>query len=131
MKKQNGCTMLLAVLTAVFLAVGGWLLVEHKNTVKNYEAAITEAEQALAGLDLASAEAAEAALAAKVGENQMLEQEIAALQTENDTLDADTAALQESNSQLQQQEDTIYYQTILESLREGMSQLGQYLDKGE
>ena len=128
MKKQNICTIVLAVFTAVFLAGGLWFMIVHQNTVADYETAIQNAQQTLTGLDIAVAEDAEAALAVRLKENQTLEAEIAALQEKNDALDTAVSQLQGSNAALQQQEDIIYYQTILESLREGMNKLGQHLD---
>lgn len=131
MKKNLLRILIPGLLTLVFLAAGLWFMSAYNNTEAYYTDAIFHTRQSLEQLDTAAAESAEAELAALQEENENLKQEIADLQTQNTALDTDTAALQEEYNTLSQSEDTIYYQTILESLTEGMNQVVQYIEGTE
>jgi len=58
--------------------------------------------------------------------NAYLQEELGSLQEENARLAAEEALLQQEHDALEQQEDTDYYRTILESLKEGMKRVEEY-----
>lgn len=132
MMKKNTLRLLIpGLLALIFLAGGLWFLIAYHNTYGYYTGAISDAQESLSQLDIASADQVEADLAALEAENDALAQQIADLQTQNAQLDTDTAALQQEYDALAQSEDTVYYQTILESLTEGMNQVVQYIEGTE
>ena len=115
------------VLALVFLAAGLWMMLKSYNQMTYYSAAIRDAQQALQEADPAQAEGAEQEAQALQAENEQLRQQVAALQEENAALDEQTRQLQSSYDELVGQEDTAYYQKILESLTEGMNQVEEYI----
>ena len=128
---KNIKTWLPALLSVLFIAAGVWMLLTCIQTEAYYTDSTAQAQQALAALDVEAAEALETELAAVREENTALEVQLQELHAENETLDADLAAAQAEYDRLEQLEDTAYYQTILESLQEGISRVAQYINGTE
>ena len=116
-------------LIAVFLIAGVWMMAKSFRLVNSYNQQIQEAEQALAAADPALADAVEQEAAALQIENKELSQQVEDLQNRNAELEETNTQLQMRLDELNQSEDTAYYQKVLESLTEGMNQVEEYIGK--
>ena len=63
--------------------------------------------------------------------NTQLQQQIDTLKTECDQLDENNVALQQEYETLSQDENTIYYLTVLESLKKGMEKVESYINNAQ
>lgn len=115
------------VLAVVFLAAGFWLMGKNIGQMHYYGQQIREARQALQAADPAKADALEQEAAELQKQNEELSVQVQALQEENAVLDESTAQLQTRLTELNEHEDTAYYQKVLESLTEGMNRVEEYI----
>ncbi len=115
------------VLAVIFLAAGLYMMAQSIGQVNYYTQQITQAEQALQAADPAKADALEQEAAALQEENTELAGQVQVLQTENDALHEENAQLSQQLTDLEGQEQTAYYQKILESLTEGMNRVEEYI----
>lgn len=127
MKKLKWYDVILCAVIGIFLISGLVLMTLSIQKQKDYTAALAEAKQKLTAADPVQADAPEAELAALQEENASLEATVAALEEENAVLKAEEERLQQEHDELAQQEDTVYYQTILDSLKKGMSKVEEYI----
>ena len=111
------------VLATIFLTAGFWMMAKSVGQVNYYTQQIAQAQQALQAADPAKADALEQEAAALQERNQVLAEQVQALQQENAALDESNAQLSARLEELTGQEQTAYYQTILESLTEGMNRV--------
>lgn len=123
--------MFLFALTAMFLAAGIWFLTQRLDMQNRYLNIIAVTEDAAKNPDLSTLEALEADQNSLLAENSEMESRIGALEEELASLDQDIAQLQQEYEQLAQQEDSVYYQTIFQSLTEGMSLVESYISGNE
>lgn len=119
------------VLCAAFLVAGGWLLTQNLLQMKHYNETIASEKQALVAANPANAETLEGEAAAAQEENTALEETIRVLEEEAAALAEENAQLQDRYDELLQNEDTTYYQTILQSLTEGMTRVEEYINAAE
>lgn len=131
MKNNKMRIIIPCILCAAFLAGGVWMMVKNIMQMNHYTGAISQAQQALTAADPANAQGVEMQAEALQEENAALQEQLLALQAENETLSAETDRLQLRADELNQSEDTVYYQTILESLQEGVSRVEEYIGSGE
>lgn len=131
MKNKKTCTIVACVLCAVFLIAGSWMLVRNIRAINSYGSAISEAQQALTAADPANADGIVSDVAALQAQNVALEETLLALQAEAAEQAEENAQLQDQYDELVQLEDTTYYQTILQSLTEGMNRVEEYLNAVE
>lgn len=115
------------ILAVVFLAAGFWMMARSFGQIHSYTQQISEAEQALQAADPAKADALEQEAAAMQEENAELAGKVQALQTQNTALDESNGQLSTQLADLTAQEQTAYYQKILESLTEGMNRVEEYI----
>ena len=115
------------VLAVVFMVAGTWMMLKSYTQMQYYDQSIKQAQQALGEADPSRVEVTEQEAAALQEENAQLRQQVDALQKENADLDSQTQQLQTDYEALVGQEDTAYYQKILESLTEGMSKVEEYI----
>ena len=115
------------VLAVVFLAAGLYMMAQSIGQVNSYTQQITQAEQALQAADPAKADALEQEAAAVQAENTELADQVQALQKENDALQEENTQLRQQVTDLESQEQTAYYQKVLESLKEGMNRVEEYI----
>lgn len=115
------------VLAVVFLAAGLYMMAQSIGQVNSYTQQITQAEQALQAADPAKADALEQEAAAVQAENTELADQVHALQKENDALQEENTQLSQQVTDLESQEQTAYYQKVLESLKEGMNRVEEYI----
>lgn len=115
------------VLAVIFLAAGFWMMAKSFTQVNYYTRQIKDAEQALQAADPANADALEQEAAAMQQENAALSSQVQALEAENGALADENAQLSTRLEELNADENTAYYQKILESLTEGMNQVEEYL----
>lgn len=115
------------VLAVIFLAAGLYMMAQSIGQVNYYTQQIVQAEQALQAVDPAKADALEQEAAALQAENTELAGQVQALQTENEALQEENAQLSQQVTDLEAQEQTAYYQKILESLTEGMNRVEEYI----
>jgi len=119
---------MLCILTAVFLGTGIWIMIQRINRQNTYLDAVKNAEYAAQNPDTSALEAVEAEQNALTEENSEMDEKIADLQEELASLDQAFAQLQKEYDQLAQEEDSVYYQTIFQSLTEGMSLVESYIN---
>lgn len=115
------------VLAVVFLAAGFYMMAQSIGQVNSYTQQITQAEQALQAADPAKADALEQEAAAVQAENTELADQVQVLQKENDALQEENTQLSQQVTDLESQEQTAYYQKVLESLKEGMNRVEEYI----
>lgn len=115
------------VLAVVFLEAGLYMMAQSIGQVNSYTRQITQAEQALQAADPAKADALEQEAAAVQAENTELADQVQALQKENDALQEENTQLSQQVTDLESQEQTAYYQKVLESLTEGMNRVEEYI----
>ena len=115
------------VLAVVFMVAGAWMMLKSYTQMRYYDESIKQAREELGESDLSLADAAEQKVAVLQETNEQLRQQVDALQKENADLDSQTQQLQTDYEALVGQEDTAYYQKILESLTEGMSKVEEYI----
>lgn len=118
-------------LAVILLAAGFWMMARSIQRVNYYSEAVGQAQQALAAAAPAPADQMEADVEALQEENAALQQDVLALQEEQAVLDTATEQLRSRYEELEAQEDTPYYRTILESLREGMNRVEEYIRDAE
>lgn len=99
--------------------------IEKQNT---YLDAAEQAEYAVQNLDTSELEALEGEENALAEEISAMDGQMAKLQEELTSLEQNVAQLQQEYDQLAQQEDSVYYQTIFQSLTEGMSLVESYIN---
>lgn len=116
----------LCVGIVAFLGAGIWLALHCVQTTKYYQTAIKDAEQKLTAIDSSGIAAMETKTEMLLENNAYLQEELGSLQEENARLAAEEALLQQEHDALEQQEDTVFYRTILESLKEGMKRVEEY-----
>lgn len=125
MRKKIAVFALCVGITA-FLGAGIWLAMHCMQTTKYYQTAIKDAEQKLTAIDSSGIAAMETETELLLENNAYLQEELGSVQEENAILAAEEALLQQEYDALKQQEDTDYYRTILESLKEGMKRVEEY-----
>ena len=127
--KKNILFVLLSVLLSLGLIAGGLLFMSAYNSrISYYSDAISDAQQTLASLDISAVESSESDLNALLESNDTIAQQIAELEKENAALNEENSSLQQELDVLSQDENTIYYQTILNSLKEGLKQVVQHIE---
>lgn len=115
------------VLAVVFMVAGAWMMLKSYTQMRYYDESIKQARQELGESDLSLADAAEQKVAVLQEANEQMRQQVDALQKENAELETQTQQLQADYEALIGDEDTAYYQKILESLTEGMSKVEEYI----
>ena len=128
MKKINWYSVLFGTILVLALVAGTILLANSLRMFSRYTEDMDAARQSLTQADPAQADALETELAALQEENRQLEAEAEELEEENSALDEETAQLQQEYDALAQQEENVYYQTILDALTEGMNLVDGYLN---
>ena len=128
MKKINWHSALFGAVMVLALVAGITLVTMSIQKYNQYTTELKAAQQALDEADPAQADALEAELAALQEENLQLQEQADALEQENALLDDDAAMLQQEYDALAQQEENVYYQTILDALTEGMNLVDGYLN---
>ena len=127
--KRTMKILLPCVLTVAFLAAGFGLLLHCVRIVGEYSTGTQEAQTALENVNNAAAEEALQAADDLRGENDALELEIAGMEAENAAAEESLAALQDEYDQACMEEDKAYYLAIMESLREGMMQVEDEIER--
>ena len=127
MKNSKTRIIVPCILAVIFLAAGIWMMAKSFGQVNYYTRQINQAEQALQEADPAKADALEQEAAALQAENAELAGQVQALQTENATLNESNIQLSTQLADLTGDEQTAYYQEILESLTEGMNRVEEYI----
>lgn len=117
----------LCVLTAAFLVTGLWIMKQRIEKQNTYLDAAEQAEYAAQNVDVSELEALKAEENALSEEISAMDTQMAQLQEEITSLEQNIAQLQQEYDQLAQQEDSVYYQTIFQSLTEGMSLVESYI----
>lgn len=119
------------VLAVIFLAAGLYMMVKSIGQIKDYNKQIAAARQELAAADPARAEDLEQEVTALQQENAELDRQVQSLLQENAALDEANEQLSTRLGELEEQEQTAYYQKILESLREGLKRVEEYIGNPE
>jgi len=128
MKKNIICMIICGVLSLGFLA-GGILLLQTRNQKEQQNEAKLAAlrqEQARLGQDTSAQQLTEAK-----NTNETLRNEVEALTVECENLDKVNSELEQLYETLSQDENTVYYMTILESLKKGMDLVESYLNNDQ
>lgn len=124
--KKKAAIIALCIGIVAFLGAGTWLALQCVQTTKYYRTAINDAEQKLTATDSSAVAAMETQTQALLENNICLQEELESVQEENAALAEEEKTLQQEFDALEQLEDTDYYRTILESLKEGMSRVEEY-----
>ena len=125
MKKNIICNIICIVLSLAFLT-GGILALKARDDLNNKNNAELEKlrqEQ----VDVSKIDNSQQ-IAEVQKENEALQNEIETLNFECENLDSSNAELEQLYETLSQDEENIYYMTILESLKKGMKQVESYLN---
>ena len=126
--KNTICIILCAALSLAFLAGGIFALISRDNKLKENEAAIKQLRQEQ---DTLVKEDCTQEISDVQQNNTQLQQQIDTLKTECDQLDENNVALQQEYETLSQDENTIYYLTVLESLKKGMEKVESYINNAQ
>ena len=119
------------ILAVIFLAAGFWMMARCLAQENYYSRQIQNAQQALQDADPAQAEALEQEAAALQQENAALSGQVQALEGENAVLAENNAQLSTQLEELNADENTAYYQKVLESLTEGLNRVEEYIGNAQ
>ena len=125
MKKNIICTIVCIVLSLAFLAGGIFALKTRDDLKKKNDAELEKLRQEQAQISITDTPQQ---ITAVQKENEALNSEISTLTEECAALDDSNADLEQQYETLSQDEENIYYLTILESLKKGMEKVESYLN---
>lgn len=131
MKVLNFKNVMLLALAAGFLAGGIWLMSRRQAMRSDYETRLEEAAWSAENPDRSALEEMAAEQAALETEIADMTGQLEQLQQDTAELDRELEQLRQNYEQLTQEEDTVYYQTVLQALTEGVRLVESYISGDE
>ena len=124
MNKHLNSIIICSVLSLAFLAGGLLSLMNYDEKRTENQTAVRQLQQEQAQLEKESCKEQVTSLQSS---NEQLQKDIETLESECADLEKRNTGLKEEYEQLSQDENNIYYMTVLESLQKGIEKVEQYI----